>query len=68
MKKYFFDLHGLPESHRDRHGTELPNDAEALAYAERIVRELKVAGGYNVPGLAMVVRSDDGRTIFSIPF
>jgi hypothetical protein len=68
MSKYFFDLHGLPESHRDKHGTELPDDNAALAYAERVVRELKVAGGYNVPGLAMVVRDTNGKTILSVPF
>ena len=38
------------------------------AYAERVIRELKEAGGYDDDELIMIVKDDARRTIFSIPF
>jgi len=55
-------------SHDDPEGTALPNKEAALAYAGRIMRELKEAGGYDDPGLMMIVKDSAGETIFSVPF
>ncbi len=42
-------------------------EAPRSPYAERIIRELKEAGGYDDPGL-MIVKDDTGKVIHSIPF
>jgi hypothetical protein len=52
----------------DQEGTILLNDDEARAYAKRIIRELKEAGGYDDPGLTMIVRNACGETLCSIRF
>jgi hypothetical protein len=46
----------------------LPSDDAALAYGRRIIRELREAGGYDAPGLTMIVRDAGGEAIFLIPF
>jgi hypothetical protein len=65
---YYFDIHGYGEHHEDRGGTLMANDAAALAYARRIIRELRDAGGYDDDALTLVVRDAAGRTLFQIPF
>jgi len=66
--RYFFILRWPDREHDDPDGTPLPNKEAALAYAERIVRELKEAGGYDDPDLMMIVQDSAGETIFSIAF
>jgi len=69
VPRYFFILQwDAARSHDDATGTMLPNDQAARSYAERVVRELKEAGGYDDPGLTMVVKNAAGRTVFSLPF
>jgi hypothetical protein len=68
MDRYFFHLQGAREVGEDNAGTLLPNDAAAEMYARRIIRELKQGGGYDKPGLAMIVKNEAGRHIASIPF
>jgi hypothetical protein len=68
MPKYFFTIEWGDRAHEDESGTQFPNDEAARAYAERIIRELKAAGGYDDPDLTMVVKTADGETAFSIPF
>jgi hypothetical protein len=38
---YYFEPEGPGWDFQDDDGIELPNDAEALAYARRMIRELK---------------------------
>jgi len=68
VPKYYFILQWADRRHDDPHGTLLPDDGAALGYAERIIGELQEAGGYDEPGLAMVVKTAAGRIVFSIPF
>ncbi len=68
VARYFFILQWRERKHDDRHGTVLPNDDAARGYAERVIRELKEAGGYDDDELIMIVKDDARRTIFSIPF
>lgn len=68
MSKYHFILRRADRRHDDRHGTVLPDDRTARDYAERIVRELKEAGGYDDPNLTMVVVNVGRQIVFSIPF
>jgi hypothetical protein len=68
MPRYCFILR-WPDwrQHRDDEGTDLPNDAAARDYAHRMIRELKEGGGYDEPGLEMVITDESGRE-FVIPF
>ena len=52
----------------DTEGTFLPSREAALAYAERIIRELKEADGYDDRAPTMIVRDATGKAVFSIPF
>ena len=69
MPRYYFVLHGPDgEVHSDDYGTELANKTQAFAYAQRIVSELKEAGGYEEPGWAMYIRSASDDEIALLPF
>ena len=68
MFPYYFDIRGYSDIHDDRGGTLMPNDEAALAYARRIIRELREAGGYDDPALTLMVRNCAGKTVYSIPF
>jgi len=69
MPRYYFVLHGPDgEIHDDHDGTELADKTQAFAYAERIVGELKEAGGYEEPGWAMYIRSGSDDEIALLPF
>ncbi|HEX3937408.1 MAG TPA: hypothetical protein VHX43_07870 [Xanthobacteraceae bacterium] len=68
MPKYYFILQWADRRHDDPHGTALPDDRAARSYAERIIHELKDAGGYEDSGLTMVVADAARQTVFSIPF
>jgi hypothetical protein len=60
MPKYFFTIKWPDKVHDDEGGTHLPDDEAARAYAERVIRELKKAGGYDDPRLMMVVTTTKG--------
>lgn len=64
MFPYYFDIQGYGE---ERDGTLMPNDEAALAYARRIIHELREAGGYDDPALCLIVRNAVGETVYSIP-
>jgi hypothetical protein len=68
VPRYFFVLQSSDGEDDDADGTVLPNDAAARKYAERIVRELKEAGGYDDPGLSIKVKKDSDGELFAIPF
>jgi hypothetical protein len=67
--RYRFVIRWPGQQHLDPEGTRFPDDAAARCYAERVIRELKDAGGdYDDPKLLMVVTDDDGNEIFTIAF
>jgi hypothetical protein len=69
IARYFFVLeYGPNERHDDTFGTALPDDKAAFAYAERVVGELKEAGGYDDPDLKMVVKNSAGDVVRTIQF
>ena len=68
MNRYFFVVVGPDQPHDDEVGTPLADDCAALGYARRIIRELKDAGGYDDPRLAMIVQSELRQPLFTIPF
>lgn len=69
MSRYFFVIRWLDgRQHDDVDGAMWPNDADARKYAERIIRELKASGGYDDPGLTMVVQNAEGETVFEVSF
>ena len=68
MPRYFFVLQWLSHKHDDNEGTVLPNDKAARAYGDRVIRELKQAGGYDDPTLRMIVQKAARETLFSIRF
>jgi uncharacterized protein DUF6894 len=67
LPRYYFDLRFPDRVHDDSDGTDFPHDSAALDYAKRIIAELKAAGGYDDPGLVMLVRKDESGTVASIP-
>jgi len=71
VPRYFFNVEGPGHGGGvgdDPFGSEFPTDASAFDCAKRIIRELKNAGGYEDPGLTMVVKLESGTTVFAIPF
>jgi hypothetical protein len=69
VPRYFFVLEGPgDERHEDDGGTVLPDKPSAVAYANRIMGELKAAGGYDDPGWVLIVKDEAGETIASLPF
>jgi len=52
----------------DPHGTNLPNVAAALSYAERTIKELQVENGYDDPRLMMIVEDETRQIVLSLPF
>ena len=47
----------------------MPDDAAAIGYADRIIRELKEGGGLDDLGLMMMVVEDEMQiTVLSLPF
>jgi hypothetical protein len=69
MPRYFFVLCGpANETHDDTNGTDFSDPSGALAYAERIIGELKEAGGYETPGWALLVKTDGGKEVATLPF
>jgi hypothetical protein len=70
MPQYFFDVRSSTWGYTDPDGISLRDDGAAIAYAERMIRELKAddGDGYNEPDLQMFVRNEIGALSFSIPF
>lgn len=69
MPRYFFVLRGPDdEKHDDLVGTELPDKSGAVAYARKIVSELKEAGGYDDPGWILIVKDETGDRIADVRF
>jgi hypothetical protein len=68
MPRYFFVIEGDDGIDRDDDGTQLPHPEAARRYARRVIRELREAGGYDDPNLAMFVKDASGEILFSVPF
>jgi hypothetical protein len=69
VPRYFFAIR-MPgeECEDDPHGTILPNDAEALSYAERTIRELRREDDYKNQGLMMIVTDETRSMVLALPF
>ena len=67
-QRYFFGLRWSDHEEDDPNGTLLPDNAAALNYADRLVRELKESNIYNDPNLMVIVRDGMKRIVLSIPF
>lgn len=68
MPRYFFDVCSSELDYRDPDGITLTNDNAAIAYAERMIRELKEDVGYDAPDLQMLVKGEAQRPISFIRF
>ena len=71
LPRFFFHVVGPGHDDdvgHDPNGTIFVTDITAFDYAQQIIRELKEAGGYDDLRLMMLVKSENGRTIFAIPF
>lgn len=68
MPQYFFIVKWPDQELDDPEGTRLPTDADALRYANRLIREIREGGEPDEPHLTMIVKNAAGKTVFSIPF
>ena len=69
MPRYFFTIHASNgHLEDDRISEALPDLTAALAHAERMIRELQKEGGYDDPGLNMLVKDKSHRTVLFLPF
>ena len=69
MPRYFFAIRQSDgDLEEDPSGTILPNLAEALSHAERVIINLQNESSYIHPGLMMFVKDESGQTILSLPF
>ena len=65
---YYFEPEGPGWDYQDDDGIELPNDAEALAYAREMIRELKEDGEIIADITHLLVKDRSRKTIFRIAF
>jgi hypothetical protein len=66
---YFFTIRDLDGRVKDDpHGTDLPNVADALSYAEHKISDLRHELGYDNPQLIMIVEDADRHSVWSLPF
>jgi hypothetical protein len=66
---YYFEPEGPGWSdYQDDEGIELPSDAEALAYASSMIRELKEDYKGSDRRFHLLVKDSARKTIFRIPF
>jgi hypothetical protein len=70
MPRYFFTMHGRAKVKNDPAGTDLPDVAAALYYAEHTIQELRKSGYTynNDPALMMIVKDEARHTVLSLPF
>jgi len=66
--RFFFIIRSLDWEDDDLDGTLLLGPIAAVAYAHRVMRELKEAGGYDDPGLVLIVQNHKRETVVTIPF
>ena len=68
MPQYYFTIRWSDDEDIDPRGSELADDAAALDYACRMIRQLQANGGYDDPGLMLEVRNERRETVLFIPF
>jgi hypothetical protein len=68
MPRYFFVIEGQDQYDPDDDGTQLAHPEAARLHAKRIISELRDAGGYDDPSLALFVKDTSGEILFSLPF
>ena len=68
VQRYFFGLRWLDHEDDDANGMLLSDDAAALNYADRLIRQLKDARGYSDPNLMVIVRGGMKQVVLSLPF
>jgi hypothetical protein len=68
LPQYFFAIHWSDHEEDDERGTALEDDAAALDYACRMIRELIASGGYDDPRLVVKVRNEMHQIVLSVPF
>ena len=68
MSQYFFNIRRPDREDRDLRGVALPNDTAVLNHALCIIKNLRQGGEHNDPGLMMIVRNENLKTVLSLPF
>jgi hypothetical protein len=66
MPLYYFEPEGPGWDYQDDDGIELPNNAEALAYAHQLIRELKEDGKILADITHLLVKDTARKIIFRI--
>lgn len=66
--RFFFIVRAPDWEDDDLEGTLLPTAIAAVAYARRIIGELREAGDYGAPNLMMIVKDGMGNIVDSISF
>ena len=68
MPRYFFTIRGRAKVEDDPAGTDLPDAAAALSYADHTIRELRKRSDYNDLALMMMIKDETRQTVLSLPF
>jgi hypothetical protein len=68
VQRYFFGVRWSDHEDDNPNGALLSDNAAALNYADRLIRELKERGRYNDPNLMVIVRDGMKKVVLSIPF
>ena len=68
VRRYYFGLRWSDHEDDDPSGAVLSDNAAALNYADRLIRELKEGGRYNDPNLMVIVSDGMKKIVLSIPF
>lgn len=66
--RFYFIVSGPDWAHDGPDGTALPNNDAAIAFARRIIRELRESGGYDDPALTLIVKDRSKKVVAVIPF
>ena len=66
MPRYYFVVEMPDHTYDDSEGEQLPSDAAAKTYGDRVVRELKERD-FESAGAILLVRNEGGQIIQSIP-
>jgi hypothetical protein len=66
VQRYFFGVGWSDHEDDDPNGALLSDNAAALNYADRLIRELKERGRYNDPNLMVIVRDGMKKVVLSL--
>jgi hypothetical protein len=67
LPQYLFVIRWPDHEESIVRGTALEDDAAALDYACRMIRELRDSGDYNNPKLVLNVRNEKQQTVLLVP-